>query len=102
MVEKCSADATRFKPGDEVFSVVGIYCGGCSEHAVLDQDAIAAKSAELDHLHAAAIPLAGCPRWKTDIRSERWFWRPRNRLVKEPVPAIGVFVRAPEISRKWD
>jgi NADPH:quinone reductase-like Zn-dependent oxidoreductase len=64
VVEKCGAQATRFKPGDEVFGMVGIYGGGYSEQAVLDQDAIAAKPSELDHVHAAAIPLAGQTAWQ--------------------------------------
>jgi NADPH:quinone reductase-like Zn-dependent oxidoreductase len=64
VVEKCGAQATRFKPGDEVFGMVGIHGGGYSEQAVLEQDAIAAKPSGLDHVHAAAIPLAGQTAWQ--------------------------------------
>jgi NADPH:quinone reductase-like Zn-dependent oxidoreductase len=59
VVEKCGAQATRFKVGAEVFGIVGIHGGGYAEQAVLDQNAITAKPAGLDHVHAAAIPLAG-------------------------------------------
>jgi NADPH:quinone reductase-like Zn-dependent oxidoreductase len=64
VVEKCGAQATAFKIGDEVFGMVGINGGGYAEKAVLDQKAIARKPASLDHIHAAAIPLAGQTAWQ--------------------------------------
>jgi NADPH:quinone reductase-like Zn-dependent oxidoreductase len=64
VVEKCSAQATLFKVGDEVFGMVGIGGGGYAEKAVLDQKAIARKPPGLDHPHAAAIPLAGQTAWQ--------------------------------------
>jgi NADPH:quinone reductase-like Zn-dependent oxidoreductase len=64
VVEKCGAQATRFKAGDEVFGMVGIYGGGYSEQVVLDEGAIAAKPSKLDHVHATAIPLAGQTAWQ--------------------------------------
>jgi NADPH:quinone reductase-like Zn-dependent oxidoreductase len=44
--------------------MVGICGGGYSEKVIMDQDAIAAKPAGLDHVHAAAIPLAGPTAWQ--------------------------------------
>ena len=64
IVEKCGAQATRFKVGAEVFGIVGIHGGGYAEKAVLDQNAITPKPAGLDHVHAAAIPLAGQTAWQ--------------------------------------
>jgi NADPH:quinone reductase-like Zn-dependent oxidoreductase len=64
IVEKCGAQATRFKPGDEVFGMVNIYGGGYSEKVVVDEWAIAFKPAGMDHVHAAAIPLAGQTAWQ--------------------------------------
>jgi len=64
IVEKCGAQATLFKIGDEVFGIVGIDGGGYAEKAVLDQKAIARKPGDLDHPHAAAIPLAGQTAWQ--------------------------------------
>jgi NADPH:quinone reductase-like Zn-dependent oxidoreductase len=64
VVETCGAQATRFKVGDAVFGMVGIHGGGYAEQVVVDQDAIAAKPAGLDHLHATAIPLAGQTAWQ--------------------------------------
>jgi len=64
VVEKCGAQATIFKIGDEVFGMVGINGGGYAEKVVLDQKAIARKPPSLDHVHATAIPLAGQTAWQ--------------------------------------
>jgi NADPH:quinone reductase-like Zn-dependent oxidoreductase len=64
VVAKCGAQANRFKVGDEIFGIVGVRGGGYSEQAVLGEDAISTKPAELDHKHAAAIPLAGQTAWQ--------------------------------------
>jgi len=64
IVEKCGAQATLFKVGDEVFGMVGIGGGGYAEKAVLDQKAITLKPTGLDHPHAASIPLAGQTAWQ--------------------------------------
>jgi NADPH:quinone reductase-like Zn-dependent oxidoreductase len=64
IVEKCGAQATQFKVGDAVFGMVGIDGGGYAEKVALDQQAITRKPAALDHVHAAAIPLAGQTAWQ--------------------------------------
>jgi NADPH:quinone reductase-like Zn-dependent oxidoreductase len=64
IVEMCGAQATKFKIGDEVFGMVAVYGGGYSQKVVLDQRALAAKPPSLDHVHAAAIPLAGQTAWQ--------------------------------------
>ncbi len=64
VVEKCGAQSTTYKIGDEVFGMVGIAGGGYAEKAVLDQDAITRLPSGLDHVHAAAIPLAGQTAWQ--------------------------------------
>ena len=64
IVEKCGAQATRFKIGDEVLGIVGIAGGGYAEKAVLDQPVLARKPPMIDHAHAAAIPLAGTTAWQ--------------------------------------
>jgi len=71
IVEKCGAQAKRFRVGDEVFGMVGIHGGGYSEKAVVDERAIAAKPAALDHVHATAIPLAGLTAWQGLFRHGR-------------------------------
>ena len=64
VVEKCGAQATRYKIGEEVFGMVGIGGGGYAEKVVLDERAITRKPPGLDHVHAAAIPLAGQTAWQ--------------------------------------
>jgi NADPH:quinone reductase-like Zn-dependent oxidoreductase len=64
VVEKCGAQANKFRIGDEVFGMIAIYGGGYAEKAVLDESALATKPSELDHPHAAAIPLAGLTAWQ--------------------------------------
>jgi NADPH:quinone reductase-like Zn-dependent oxidoreductase len=64
VVEKCGAQATRFKIGDEVVGMVGIGGGGYAEKVVLDEAAMARKPREIDFVHAAAIPLAGQTAWQ--------------------------------------
>ena len=64
VIEKCGAQATQFKVGDEVLGMVGIGGGGYAEKAVLDQKALALKPAVIDYPHAGAIPLAGQTAWQ--------------------------------------
>jgi len=64
VVEQCGAQATQYKIGNEVFGIVGIGGGGYAEKVTLDQRAITRKPPSLDHVHAAAIPLAGQTAWQ--------------------------------------
>jgi NADPH:quinone reductase-like Zn-dependent oxidoreductase len=64
IVERCGAGAEKFKIGDEVFGIVGIHGGGYAQKVVMAQNAVAAKPANLDHVHAAAVPLAGQTAWQ--------------------------------------
>jgi NADPH:quinone reductase-like Zn-dependent oxidoreductase len=64
IVEKCGAQATRFKIGDDVAGMVGIGGGGYAEKVVLDEAATARKPSEIDYVQAAAIPLAGQTAWQ--------------------------------------
>ena len=64
VAEKCGAQATQYKVGDEVFGMVGIGGGGYAEKVALDQSAITRKPPSLDHVHAAAVPLAGQTAWQ--------------------------------------
>ena len=64
VVEKCGAQATRFRIGDEVLGMVGIGGGGYADKVALNESSIARKPQEIDHVHAAAIPLAGQTAWQ--------------------------------------
>jgi NADPH:quinone reductase-like Zn-dependent oxidoreductase len=71
VVEKCGAQATQFKIGDEVVGMVGIGGGGYAEKAVLDEGSTTRKPREIDHVHAAAVPLAGQTAWQGLFRYGR-------------------------------
>ncbi len=64
IIEKLGAQSTLFEVGDEVLGMVDIGGGGYAEKVVLDQRAIARKPSTIDHVHAAAIPLAGQTAWQ--------------------------------------
>jgi NADPH:quinone reductase-like Zn-dependent oxidoreductase len=64
VIEKLGAQATQFKIGDAVMGIVGIAGGGYVQKTVLDQQALSRKPPMLDHVHAAAIPLAGTTAWQ--------------------------------------
>jgi NADPH:quinone reductase-like Zn-dependent oxidoreductase len=64
IVEKCGPGVTKFKVGDEVFGIVGIQGGGYAQKVLLDHDAVATKPKSIDHVHAAAVPLAGQTAWQ--------------------------------------
>jgi NADPH:quinone reductase-like Zn-dependent oxidoreductase len=64
VVLSCGAQATRFKPDDQVFGMVDIHGGGYSEQVVVDERAVTLKPDGLDHAKAAAIPLAGQTAWQ--------------------------------------
>jgi NADPH:quinone reductase-like Zn-dependent oxidoreductase len=64
VVEKCGAQAVRYKAGAEIFGIVGIEGGGYAEKVVIDESATAPKPRDMDFAHAAAIPLAGQTAWQ--------------------------------------
>jgi NADPH:quinone reductase-like Zn-dependent oxidoreductase len=64
IVEQCGPGVTKFKVGDEVFGIVGIHGGGYAQKVLLDQDAVALRPKNIDHVHAAAVPLAGQTAWQ--------------------------------------
>src|ERR1700729_753794 len=71
IVEKCGAQASLFKIGDEVLGMVGIGGGGYAEKAVLDEQALTRKPPGLDYAQAAAIPLAALTAWQGLFRYGR-------------------------------
>lgn len=56
VVAAVGAGVSRFRPGDEVFGMIG--GGGCAVHVTAPAAHFAVKPAGLDHVHAAAAPTA--------------------------------------------
>jgi NADPH:quinone reductase-like Zn-dependent oxidoreductase len=60
VVKKCGTKVTKFKDGDEVFCRLTKRFGGAfAEFATARESAISLKPANMDHIHAAGIPMAG-------------------------------------------
>jgi NADPH:quinone reductase-like Zn-dependent oxidoreductase len=66
VVEGLGSGLTRLKLGDEVFSRPDISRDGAyAEFIVIRESEVALKPKSIDHLHAAALPLAGLTGWQT-------------------------------------
>jgi NADPH:quinone reductase-like Zn-dependent oxidoreductase len=65
VVEAVGPGATRWKPGDELFSRPDIARDGAyAEFLVVRESEAARKPQSLDHLQAAAVPLAALTAWQ--------------------------------------
>src|SRR5690606_21310375 len=58
------AQPLGFQPGDEVYAMLGAHGGGFAEFAVAKVEEIALKPRSLDHVTAAAVPLAALTAWQ--------------------------------------
>ncbi|MCF2527104.1 NADP-dependent oxidoreductase [Yinghuangia soli] len=66
VVEAVGPGVTRFKPGDEVYGMPRFPqpASAYAEYLTAPPRHLARKPAGLDHIHAAAIPLAGLTAWQ--------------------------------------
>jgi len=55
---------TDWRPGDEVYAMLGIDRGSYAEHVIVKAQEAARKPTSLDHTAAAAVPLAGLTAWQ--------------------------------------
>jgi NADPH:quinone reductase-like Zn-dependent oxidoreductase len=66
VVETLGPGIKRLKAGDEVFSRPDISRDGAyAEFIVIKESEVALKPHSIDHVHAAALPLAGLTAWQT-------------------------------------
>ena len=66
VIEAVGAGVTRLRVGDEVFSKPDIARDGAyAEFIVIRESEVALKPKSLDHVHAAALPLAGLTAWQS-------------------------------------
>ncbi|WFP78563.1 NADP-dependent oxidoreductase [Mesorhizobium sp. WSM4906] len=72
-VEAVGAGVSAFKAGDEVFGMPRFpkQAGAYAELAAAPAAEIAIKPAGIDHIHAAALPLAGLTAWQGLVRHGR-------------------------------
>lgn len=64
LVERCGAGVDRFRPCDEVYAMLPHDRGGYTEFVATPADGCAPKPRCLDHVHAAAVPLAALTAWQ--------------------------------------
>ena len=62
VVEKLGPGVTEFAVGDQVYGRL-VHLGGYAEYAVEAADNLSRKPASLDHIHAAALPVAAQTAW---------------------------------------
>src|SRR3984885_534119 len=62
-VEEAGDKVTQFKRGDEVYALVK--GGGYAEYVAVTASVVAKKPRTVDHVHAAAVPVAGLTAWQT-------------------------------------
>ncbi len=62
-VEQLSAGVSAFQVGQAVFGMTGLH-GAFAELVAIAADKLVAKPAALDHVHAAAVPLAALTAWQ--------------------------------------
>ncbi|HEY1764341.1 MAG TPA: NADP-dependent oxidoreductase [Opitutaceae bacterium] len=64
VVEAVGRGVSEIDVGDEVFALLDRDHGGYAEFVIVRSDSVAAKPASLDHVHAAAVPLAAITAWQ--------------------------------------
>src|SRR2546421_7726126 len=64
VVESVGAGVTKYRSGDAVFGQVADESGGYAEYAVAMEADVARNPEELDHIRAAALPVAGLVPWQ--------------------------------------
>lgn len=64
VVERVGRGVSDFKPGDEVYALLDRDHGGYAEYTVASREGLARKPQHIDHIHAAAVPLAATTAWQ--------------------------------------
>ena len=65
VIDSVGPDAGQWKPGDQVYGRPDISRDGTyAEYLVVRASEIAAKPRSIDHIHSAALPLAGLTAWQ--------------------------------------
>lgn len=95
VVAEVGSAVTLFKPGDEVYGfkhgkVAQTYRGTYCEYAVLPENTLAKKPANLTHEQAAAVPLAAVTAWQALLKQGRMKSGSRV-LVHAGAGGVGVF-----------
>lgn len=68
VVEAVGEQTTRFRTGDEVYGCAFPPRGAYAEYVVASAEALATAPATIDHVHAAALPVAALTAWQSLVR----------------------------------
>jgi NADPH:quinone reductase-like Zn-dependent oxidoreductase len=103
VVEEVGPAVTLFKPGDQVYGfkhgkVGETYRGTYAEFAVLPENTLARKPANLTHEEAAAVPLAAVTAWQALVTQGRV--KPGSKVLVQG-GAGGVGVCAAQIAKAF-
>ena len=94
IVESADAGVTRLKMGDEVYSRPDILRDGAyAEYIIVRESEIALKPKSIDHIHSAAIPLAGLTAWQSLFDAAKLSSGERV-LIHAAAGGVGTFRRA--------
>lgn len=90
VVDSVRADAQGFSPGDEVFAMVRFPSFGESaayaQYVAVPASDLAHKPAGLDHVHAAAAPMAALTAWQFLIERGHEEPNPLQATLHNPIP----------------
>ena len=64
IVETCGGRAKNWRKGDAAFALLGLDRGGFADYVMVKSTEVAPKPKVLDHIHAAATPLAALTAWQ--------------------------------------
>jgi NADPH:quinone reductase-like Zn-dependent oxidoreductase len=91
VIEELGADATRFKKGDEVYSLADhTHNGAYSEYIVVRESEVALKPMSLHHIRAAAVPLATLTAWQALFDTAQ-LQREQRVLIHAAAGGVGHF-----------
>ncbi|CAM5457061.1 NADP-dependent oxidoreductase [Streptomyces abikoensis] len=79
VVAEVGGSVSRFRPGDEVFGWTTPPHGSNAEYVLVPETAVVAKPAAVDHVHAAALPIAGLTGWQALVNIAQV--RPGQRVL---------------------
>lgn len=89
-VEAVGVGVTLYKPGDEVFGLLPFPKGhgAYAEYVVAPTRILVPKPASLDHVHAAALPLAGLTAWQALVDTAQ-IGHGTRVLITAPAGGVG-------------
>jgi NADPH:quinone reductase-like Zn-dependent oxidoreductase len=95
VVEQVGSSVTLFKPGDAVYGfkhgkVAKTYRGTYAEYAVVPENVLARKPAQLSHEEAAAVPLAASTAWQALV-DHGGLQAGQRVLIHAAAGGVGVF-----------